>query len=144
PFGPIATSNCALATSIPTNRFASAITAPHHAACPALQSGISFPYNRSGLSAVKARRPSLLDGVLAPRLHRPAAPRLSMVLLHPLHTRLRKKDRGLIVTACRVGADRRWRRKRGCVGRTSSKAECAVTYRRGDECPRIIRCGRSG
>jgi len=42
---------------------------------------------------VKARRPSLLDGVWAPRLHRPAAPRLSMVLLHPLHTRLRKKDR---------------------------------------------------
>jgi hypothetical protein len=31
PFGQIATPNCALAPSIPTNRFASAITAPHHA-----------------------------------------------------------------------------------------------------------------
>lgn len=38
-----------------------------------------FAKSRSGLSAVKARRPSLLDGVLAPRVHRPAAPRLSMV-----------------------------------------------------------------
>src|SRR5712692_254950 len=74
------------------NLLASAITAPHRAACPALQSGIFFPYNRSGLSAVKARRPSLLDGVLSPRVHRPAAPRLAMVLLHPLHTRLLTKE----------------------------------------------------
>ena len=29
------------------------------------------------------------------------------------------------------------------MGRTSSKAECSVTYRRNDECPRSIRCGRS-
>jgi hypothetical protein len=36
----------------------------NRAACPALQSGISFPYNRSGLSAVMARRPSRLDGSL--------------------------------------------------------------------------------
>jgi hypothetical protein len=57
-----------------------------------LQSGISFPYSRSGLSAAKERRPSLLDGVLVPRLRRPAAPRLSMVLLHPVHIRPRKKN----------------------------------------------------
>jgi hypothetical protein len=55
-----------------------------------LQSGISFPSNRSGLITVKAQRPSLIERVLAARLHRLAAPPLSMVLLHPLHTRLRK------------------------------------------------------
>src|SRR5207302_8678240 len=88
PLSPSATSNRALATSIPTYRSSSTITAPHRAACPALQSGISFPYNRSGLSAVMARRPSLLDGVFAPRVHRPAAPRLSILLLHSPHTRL--------------------------------------------------------
>ena len=38
-----------------------------------------------------ARRPSLLDGVSVPRLHRPAAPRPSILLLHSLHTRLLKK-----------------------------------------------------
>jgi hypothetical protein len=34
--------------------------------CPALQSGISFPSNRSGLITVKARRSSLIERVLAP------------------------------------------------------------------------------
>jgi len=61
--------------------------------CPALQSGISFPSNRSGLITVKARRSSLIERVLPPRLHRLAAPPLSMVLLHALHTRLRKNGR---------------------------------------------------
>src|ERR1700691_37530 len=59
---------------------------------PSLATGIFFPYNRSGLSVVGARRPSLLDGVSSPMMHRPAAPPL-MTLLHLQHTRMLKKDR---------------------------------------------------
>ena len=73
------------------NRFISAITVPLHAACPALRSVFLIPYNRSGLSVVGARRPSLLDGVHCPRIYRSAAPRPLMTLLHPLHTRIRSR-----------------------------------------------------
>jgi hypothetical protein len=87
--GTRATSNCALDTSIPTNRFTSAITVPPHAACPALRSGIFVPYNRSGLSVVGARRPSLLDGVSSPRMHRPFAPRPLMTPYRTMESHVR-------------------------------------------------------
>jgi hypothetical protein len=62
PPGWIKTSNRALATSTPTNRLTSSITTPHHAAYPALQSGISFPLqpfglkHREGAATFAARR----------------------------------------------------------------------------------------
>ena len=48
PADPMNTSSATLATSIPTNRFTSSILHPPQRACPALQSGIFFPHNRSG------------------------------------------------------------------------------------------------
>src|SRR6266851_6398790 len=57
-------------------------------ACPALRSGISFPYNRSGSALSVKRRPSLLDGILLPRVHRSAAPPIPILLPNRQHTRV--------------------------------------------------------
>src|SRR6266851_1516926 len=57
-------------------------------ACPALRSGISFPYNRSGYALSVKRRPSLLDGILLPRAHRSAAPPIPILLPNRQHTRV--------------------------------------------------------